>query len=158
MNEVANDTARASERWGAWIGSWVLWSLRRVAALAGALGGAAAVLLYVYQERLLYYPQLPGVPKRPDQNPQGCRDPGEEGVEEWRDVWIQTADGVKLHSWLLLHPRGGQPRHRRPTILYFHGNAGECVLPRKIDTVIAACCCCAIANLYTCACLLRVPR
>ena len=125
MNEVVNETARTSKRWGAWVGSWVLWSLRRVAALAGAIGGAAAVLLYVYQERLLYYPQLPGVPKRPDQNPQGCRDPGEEGVEEWRDVWIQTADGVKLHSWLLLHPRGGSPRHTRPTILYFHGNAGE---------------------------------
>ena len=101
MNEVANDTARASERWGTWIGSWVLWSLRRVAALAGALGGAAAVLLYVYQERLLYYPQLPGVPKRSDENPQGCRDPGEEGVEEWRDVWIQTADG-----WLPLRCLG----------------------------------------------------
>ena len=132
MNETArsmNEAARSSgERWGAWIGSWMLWSARRIAALAGAVGGAAVVLLYCYQERLLYYPQLPGVPKRPDENPRGCRDPGEEGVNEWRDVWITTADGVRLHSWLLLHPRGGgAARQHRPTILYFHGNAGECL-------------------------------
>lgn len=34
---------------------------------------------------------------------------------------ITTADGVKLHSWLLLQPHSTQC----PTLIFFHGNAGN---------------------------------
>ena len=36
---------------------------------------------------------------------------------------ITCEDGVKIHSWLLLHPDAR--RQRNPTIVFFHGNAGN---------------------------------
>ena len=37
---------------------------------------------------------------------------------------IKCADGIKIHSWLLYHPDNAQKR-RVPTIIWFHGNAGN---------------------------------
>jgi pimeloyl-ACP methyl ester carboxylesterase len=36
---------------------------------------------------------------------------------------IPCSDGIKIHSWLLLHPDA--LRERNPTIVFFHGNAGN---------------------------------
>jgi fermentation-respiration switch protein FrsA (DUF1100 family) len=37
----------------------------------------------------------------------------------YEDVWLETADGVRLHAWYLPHPQS------RRTLLFFHGNAGN---------------------------------
>ena len=87
----------------------------------GGLATVLAVALYVYQEKLLYHPTMPGTPKKPAENPKHYRSPAEYNIP-FVDVWITTADGVRLHAWLLLQPG---PRRGSPTILYFHGNAGN---------------------------------
>lgn len=38
---------------------------------------------------------------------------------DYEDVWINSADGVRLHGWYI--PRQGA----RQTVLFFHGNAGN---------------------------------
>jgi fermentation-respiration switch protein FrsA (DUF1100 family) len=87
----------------------------------GGLATVLAVALYVYQEKLLYHPTMPGTPKKPAENPKHYRSPEEYNIP-FVDVWITTADGVRLHAWLLLQPGA---RRSSPTILYFHGNAGN---------------------------------
>jgi hypothetical protein len=37
----------------------------------------------------------------------------------YRDVWLRSEDGVRLHSWLVEGPPGG------PLVLFLHGNAGN---------------------------------
>lgn len=38
---------------------------------------------------------------------------------EYKDVWLRTEDGVRLHGWYLPHPQA------RRVLLFFHGNAGN---------------------------------
>ena len=38
---------------------------------------------------------------------------------------IKCDDGVTIHSWLLYHPSSSSPNKDRPTIIFFHGNAGN---------------------------------
>ncbi|RHZ42463.1 hypothetical protein DYB26_007565, partial [Aphanomyces astaci] len=106
------------------------------AALAVGLLG----ILYVYQEKLLYFPSMPGVSKLTTENPEGTasiipnaldfslvmhddagyRHPNEYGID-YEDVFILCADGIKIHAWLMKQP---QPT-TVPTIVFFHGNAGS---------------------------------
>lgn len=52
----------------------------------------------------------------------GYRNPGEFGID-YEDLMIPGADGVRVHAWLMK-----QPSHStRPTIIFFHGNAGSTV-------------------------------
>lgn len=83
--------------------------------------GLVLVLLYKYQDNLLYFPAIPGAPLTPDENPEGFKDPGERRVT-YEDVMIETADGEKLHSWLMYHEHNSM---KVPTLIYFHGNAGN---------------------------------
>lgn len=47
----------------------------------------------------------------------GCR---------FEDCWMTSADGVRLHGWLVRPPAGGGADEvSRPTLLYLHGNAGN---------------------------------
>ena len=41
---------------------------------------------------------------------------------KWRDVWLDTADGVRLHAWFLPAARPGFTV-ARGTVLFLHGNA-----------------------------------
>ena len=43
------------------------------------------------------------------------------------DVFVQTADGIRLHGWFLEPPadRPELERSIRPVLLFFHGNAGN---------------------------------
>jgi len=89
--------------------------LRWGAFAAGGLTLVAVGALYVYQGRLLYFPDMPP----------GARhefiDPGRFGLSAI-DVWVTTSDNVKLHSWLFRAPL----KHKeQPTLIYFHGNAGN---------------------------------
>lgn len=79
-----------------------------------------AVWLYNYQDNLLYFPTQPSGSKDPDQNPKGFRSPAELDLP-FEDVYVITKDGVRVHGWLI---KREDSRHR-PTLLYFHGNAGN---------------------------------
>jgi uncharacterized protein len=45
---------------------------------------------------------------------------------EFQDVWLTTADNVRLHGWWLPTPPSTiNPQPSPPTVLFFHGNAGN---------------------------------
>ena len=78
------------------------------------LAGLACYLLlvlvvYLMQARMLYLADVPG--RSLD------RTPTEIG-SEYRDVWIRTTDGVRLHGWNI-------PGDSDRVLLFFHGNAGN---------------------------------
>ncbi|KAL7425787.1 hypothetical protein ACHAXH_000139, partial [Discostella pseudostelligera] len=100
-----------------------------------------AIVLYIKQESLLYFPSIGGVPRRPGQNPRRYRSPDEHGIP-FETHLIPCADGTVIHSWLLYHPRTSAKYNdnrpaaadataasttpaTRPTIIFFHGNAGN---------------------------------
>lgn len=41
---------------------------------------------------------------------------------DFEERHIETADGEKLHAWLLIQR---EDSNKKPTLLYFHGNAGN---------------------------------
>jgi fermentation-respiration switch protein FrsA (DUF1100 family) len=78
--------------------------------LAGIACYAALVLLvYLMQARMLYLADVPG--RSLD------RTPTDIGAE-YRDVWIRTTDGVKVHGWYV-------PGESDRVLMFFHGNAGN---------------------------------
>mmetsp|Transcript_14774 Transcript_14774/g.21705 ORF Transcript_14774/g.21705 Transcript_14774/m.21705 type:complete len:396 (-) Transcript_14774:615-1802(-) len=81
-----------------------------------------AGLLYAKQDSLLYFPTIGDLPRRTGGNPRRFRSPAEWGIP-FESHMIRCEDGISIHSWLLLHPNSKQ--QRLPTILYFHGNAGN---------------------------------
>ena len=95
-----------------------------IVGLAAIIGG----FLYVKQDSLLYYPEIGGIPRRPSQNPRRYRSPDEHQVP-FENHKIRCADGVRIHAWLMLRqqqpqsPASEQPK--MPTIVFFHGNAGN---------------------------------
>lgn len=124
-------------------GSWSGWLLSAAYA-GGTICAGALLLLYAFQDKLLYFPTVPGASKLTRDNPAGewgalgrlvltmrmkrltscChvgyRNPGEFGID-FEDLMIPAADGVRVHAWLMK-----QPDHStRPTIIFFHGNAGS---------------------------------
>ena len=83
------------------------------------------VLLYKYQNSLLYFPDIPGMPyHKPSENPEGYRNPGDASSEQvpYENVLVETADGEKVHTWLMLQKENPE---NKPTLIYFHGNAGN---------------------------------
>ena len=78
-------------------------------------------MLYMQQDGMLYACSHPSIPKTPEQNPLGMRSPAERGMQ-FEDLAIPTADGARLHGWLMRVPVRAQ---FAPTIVYFHGNAGN---------------------------------
>lgn len=62
----------------------------------------AALLLMAFEDSLIYFPTGGGRVTAPGQ-----------------DVWLQAADGVKLHAF------HGDPGGAERTLLYLHGNAGN---------------------------------
>lgn len=94
--------------------------------------------IYKFQNKLLYIPNPPGFPPTPDSNPVGLRRPSEwdkkgnlassevEGIK-YQEHFVTTKDGEKIHLWLLLHQENYDDPALKdvPTIIYFHGNAGN---------------------------------
>ncbi len=73
-----------------------------------AVGYLAVVgALYVFQRNLLYLPDN----SRPS--------PSASGAGEMEAVTLTTSDGLELTSWYKASAKG------KPTIIYFHGNAGN---------------------------------
>ena len=67
----------------------------------------------------IYVPRLPGIPNEYPYLP-----------DQWRlgyeDVWLTTADGVRLHAWLMWPEHwGAAERRSRPTVVFFQENAGN---------------------------------
>jgi fermentation-respiration switch protein FrsA (DUF1100 family) len=76
---------------------------------------AVTALLYLFQSRLIYFPQLGG---------DLSTTPRAYGLE-YRDVWLAVEPGVKLHGWYV-------PRNEpKGAALVLHGNAGSIAL--RID-------------------------
>lgn len=71
---------------------------------------AFGLLLFLFQERMVH---LPGIPGRTI-----MVTPAELGIK-WRDIEIISEDGLRLHGW---HIPG---RPGAATLLFFHGNAGN---------------------------------
>ena len=77
--------------------------------------------LFVNQNNLLYVPKHPQFPRPNRLNPKGYKNPKEIGVE-YENVNFKTQDGVKLNAWLMFSSVDSK---NAPTLLYFHGNAGN---------------------------------
>lgn len=107
---------------------WVGFGVKVVGSLAIVIG----IALYAYQDKMLYIPNPPGFPRTPRENPPGCISPGEwstngrlitsrnEATEKpipFEEHFVTTADGKKIHTWLLLQ----KDSVNAPTLMYFHG-------------------------------------
>ena len=99
------------------------------------LSSLGLVLLYRNQNLLLYIPNPPGLPKEPQHNPRGYRQPSDwsrstgllsqNSIDSiiYEDQMLTTKDGVKIHTWLMLQSE--ESNESIPTLIYFHGNAGN---------------------------------
>lgn len=84
--------------------------------IAGYL--VVCLLVFLFQSRLVYYPESELVAT-----------PAEIGLE-FRDVFFTTDDGVALHGWYVPAAEPANPRQRgdsgfSPVLLFCHGNAGN---------------------------------
>ena len=85
----------------------------------GGLAGVALGLLYFLQEKIIYVPAIPGIPRDYPYTP-------DEFGLDYDDVWMTTVDGVRLNAWLMW-PRHwtAADRQHRPTLVFFQENAGN---------------------------------
>ena len=74
------------------VNGWTYWFIKKVIVLICLLL-VALILLYVFQEKLLY---LPGTPiQLIERNPEKYRSPEERGMK-FEEIWITSKDGTKL--------------------------------------------------------------
>lgn len=95
----------------------------RLGYFAGGVGIVVAAILYMKQDNLLYFPTIGGLPKSPRRNPRGYRSPSEYEDLPFESAMIPCQDGVKIHSWLIFE--GNDLNKKVPTVIFFHGNAGN---------------------------------
>jgi uncharacterized protein len=74
--------------------------------LAGVLYSGVLALMYAYQHRLMYFPDVTHWP------------PASAGLPQAEEIALASSDGERLRAWHV-PPRGG-----RPVVIYFQGNAG----------------------------------
>ena len=73
----------------------------------GVVGYAGVlVLMYVFQRRLMYFPDAARTP------------PAAVGLPQAQELHLESIDGERLIAWHI------PPRGERPVLLYLHGNAG----------------------------------
>ncbi|ADH86339.1 conserved hypothetical protein [Desulfurivibrio alkaliphilus AHT 2] len=94
----------------------ILLSIATIAALSYLGFG---LLLFLLQERMVHLPQVPGR--------ELVADPGDVGLD-WHEIEIISEDGLRLHGWHLPGPSGA------PTLLFFHGNAGN--ISHRLDSLL----------------------
>ena len=80
--------------------------------------------LYWKQDSLLYFPEIGTLPRNPARNPRGYRSPAEYKIP-FDDIYIPCEDGVSIHAWLLRRRKNDSLPSATPTIIFFHGNAGN---------------------------------
>ncbi len=122
---------------------------RPAALQIGGVSGVVLALLYFFQDKLVYVPNIPGYPtaeywQEPDavglDYEVGCCSSAPSPCALWapvgprprcraaplppcppaQTVWLRTKDGVKLHGWFLKMREWG-PEHtkQRPVIMFF---------------------------------------
>jgi len=79
--------------------------------------GVIALLLILFQERLVYYPQM-GRDQRLDPRNYGLH---------YNDLTLTTPDGEQLDAWFVPAPES------QAVVLIFHGNAGN--MTQRMDTI-----------------------
>ena len=84
--------------------------------LAAAYGGLA-LLLYIFQSRLVFYPEV---------DREVAATPALAGLQ-YEDIHLETSDGINLHGWYI---PAAQPRG---TVLFLHGNAGN--ISHRLDSI-----------------------
>ena len=86
------------------------------------MGGIATFtlgLLYALQEKIIYIPVIPGVPKK------YMAYPIDYGME-YEDIWIRTKDGTKLHAWMMWRKGFDANKVQKlPLVVFFQENAGN---------------------------------
>ena len=81
--------------------------------LAIGSGGIVA-LIYTLQDYLLYFPQV--------QNARNLFiEPYQFDLPNAEEIFLRTSEDIKIQAWVF---RQKEPLER-PTVLYFHGNAGS---------------------------------
>lgn len=88
----------------------------------GMAYAAIVALLFLFQSRLVYYPEIG---RESTVTPQTYGLPFE-------PLEIGTEDGETLHAWWVPAPDGRQPP--RGTVLFFHGNAGN--ISHRVDYLL----------------------
>lgn len=108
------------------IGSYILSTVKTMAWRMGTLvvgvGAVVATLLYFKQDSMLYFPEIGGMSRENKGNPRRYRSPSEYQVP-FESHKIKCADGVSIHAWLMM--RDPNRASDVPTVLFFHGNAGN---------------------------------
>jgi fermentation-respiration switch protein FrsA (DUF1100 family) len=89
----------------------------QVLAMLAAVYGGLALLLTVFQSRLVFFPET---------GREILATPAQIGFT-YEDIQLQTSDGISLRGWLIPAP---QPRG---TVLFLHGNAGN--ISHRLDSV-----------------------
>lgn len=81
----------------------------QVLGMLAAVYGGLALLLLIFQARLVFYPET---------GREIIATPARVGLS-YEDILLTTSDGIRLHGWYIpaTQPRG--------TVLFFHGNAGN---------------------------------
>jgi len=81
--------------------------------------GSLALLVYLFQGKMLYLPRISGMPEGGTPRQLGL---------DFETLRIPTADGLYLHAWFIpaRSPRG-------TTLLFFHGNAGD--ISHRLDSI-----------------------
>lgn len=83
--------------------------LIRLLVLVAVCYVAFALVLYLFQDRMLFLPNVAG---SNDATPEDI------GLA-FDEVWLETEDGERLHAWWIPHP------NPRATVVFSHGNAGS---------------------------------
>ncbi|KAJ6812045.1 protein bem46-like [Iris pallida] len=81
---------------------------------AGGIAVVGLAALVALQEKMVYVPVLPGLPRSYSVTPARLH-------LDYEDVSLRSADGVRLHAWFIKH----SPPVPGPTILFFQENAGN---------------------------------
>jgi fermentation-respiration switch protein FrsA (DUF1100 family) len=89
-----------------------------IVAMAAAAYAAVLLALFVFQSRLVFFPNMPSRAIGPG--------PDSIGLAH-NNVEIITEDGIKLHGWHIPAPE------RRGVVLFFHGNAGN--ISHRLDSL-----------------------
>jgi len=100
-------------------------SWKQLFTFSGVAVAGFLYLIYVQQEKILYLNETVP-PKKTSRNPAPFANPGQHGLD-YREVWVTTKDGVKLHCWWI--PRdpaaADSTDGRQNTLVFYHANAGN---------------------------------
>ena len=91
-----------------------------LAAGVGAVAASGLIAAYFLQNKILYLPSLPGLPRKPEDNPPMYRSPDERGLP-FEQFTLVTEDSVKLSGWFIHQPQSALAT----TIVFMHENAGN---------------------------------